>query len=143
MLSLQISDSINNGRIDLYFATELNPVHNPASANPLDIFAKLDRVSRGGRRQEDWDKAETIKAALANWAHQAHEKGLIPDETTLALTLHDIMTASPARSFEPVLLRLTGVVLAESNSEWDECVVRGEDWHRQRRLQRSEIGAHL
>ncbi len=77
MLSLQVSNRINSGRIDLYFASELNPVHNPASSNPLEIFAKLDRVSRGGLRQEDWEKAETIKAALANWAYEAHEKGLI------------------------------------------------------------------
>ena len=141
-LSLQVSDRINNGRIDLYFASQLNPARNPPSSNPLEIFAKLDRVSRGGRRPEDWDKAETIRAALANWAHEAYEKGLLP-EAQLPVTLHDIKMGSSVRSFEPVLVRLTGVLLVENNPEWDECVVRGEEWRSQRLLERSEIGAHL
>ncbi|MDA1313738.1 MAG: hypothetical protein O2968_10420 [Acidobacteria bacterium] len=141
-LSLQIADKINNGRIQLYFATELNPAQNTVAANPLEIFAKLDRLSRGGRQALDLTKAETIRRALRAWAQKWFREGRI-SEQTLAETLHGIKTPDSVSAFAPIVFRLSGIVAADIGAEPDEFIACNEVWSATRRLSRAHMGAHL
>lgn len=141
-LSLRIADMINSGRIHLYFATELNPAHNSPVANPLEIFAKLDRLARGSRQPVHERKPQTIQRALRSWIHQWFREGRVA-QSTLAEALHEIKTLDAGRAFAPVLLRLSGVVGASIGAQPDEFIAQNEVWRDTRQLSRSEIGAHL
>ena len=141
-LSLHVADSINNGRIRLYFATELNPVHNSPVANPLEIFAKLDRLARGSRQAFDLRKAETVRRALRSWVHLWFREGRIA-ERTFAEALFEIKTLDATQAFAPTLLRLGGIVGASIGGEPDEFIAQNEVWRDHRQLSRDTIGAHL
>ena len=141
-LSLRIADIINNGRIHFYFATALNPTHNSPAANPLDIFAKLDRLGRGSRQPADLKKVETVGRALRAWAHQWFREGRITDNK-LAEALHEIKTLDTTSALTPIVFRLSGIVAAQIGAEPDEFIAPNEVWGDTQQLSRTDIGAHL
>ena len=47
-ISLRAASIVNNGRIDVWFATEFNAVDNDDGSNPLQIFAELDTAAKAG-----------------------------------------------------------------------------------------------
>jgi hypothetical protein len=141
-LSLRIADIINNGRIHFYFATALNPTHNSLAANPLEIFAKLDRLRTGSRQPVDLRKVETVGSALRAWAHQWFREGRIT-EKKLAEALHEIKTLDTASAFTPIVFRLSGIVAANKGAEPDEFIANNEVWSDVHQLRRTDIGVHL
>ena len=47
-ISLRVASIVNNGRIDVWFATEFNAVDNDDGSNPSQIFAELDTAAKAG-----------------------------------------------------------------------------------------------
>ena len=122
-ISLRVASIVNNGRIDVWFATEFNAVDNDDRSNPLQIFAELDRAANV--RDYDARKVLAITDSLKAWVQLWEQKGLT-DRLSQGLALQAIKTAFDEDGFKPRVMYLDAVEGAEKKEQPDEYRVENE-----------------
>ncbi len=65
---------INDGRIDLWLASEFNPIGNVDTSNPYWIFGQLEQAAKKTYHNE---KTKDLQANLLRWVQYRHEKGML------------------------------------------------------------------
>ncbi len=114
-ISLDMAALINRGHINLWFASEFNPMRNQESSNPLLIFRELDHTGKTGVHTE---KSRNLEANLYAWVDAFERLGRIERDVRAAATFA-VASALGRGDFLPVLLRLRKLV-AVAKSQPDE-----------------------
>lgn len=105
-----------------WFASELNPVDNDPSSNPLRIYQRIDEAVKSGDLNDS--KIEDLRAKLINVAWCKLEN---TDPQRAALLVQEIESA-PLAMFRPQLLRIAVDKISASrytvlNTQMDEHLV--------------------
>lgn len=99
-LARKIEEEFPGSRCFVWFARRLNPLQNPLSANPIEIYRLVDQAVQRG------DDAEPkIKDLRAN-IHLGIQLRLGDTNRARAEQLHRIVTAAPIEMFHPQIWRL-------------------------------------
>ena len=122
-ISLRTASIVNNGRMNVWFATEFNAIGNHDRSNPLQIFAELDTAAKAG----DYNarKVLAITDSLKAWVQLWEQKGLI-DRLSQGRALQAIKTAFDEDGFNPRVMYLDAVEGAEKKEQPDEYLAENE-----------------
>ncbi len=118
-VSVRVAETINNGRLNFWFATEFNPIENEERSIPRRIFALLDDAAK--TREPNW-KSEDVAGNLLGWVDKLHDLG----EDKKARVTSLITEALHKGTFRPRVYYLDNIVRTEKGGQPDEYVA----WNR-------------
>ena len=99
-LARKIEEEFSGSRYFVWFARRLNPLQNPSSANPIEIYRLVDQAVQKGDHTEP-----KIKDPRAN-IHLGIQLRLGKTNRARAEQPHGIVTRAPIEMFHPQIWRL-------------------------------------
>jgi hypothetical protein len=115
-------DRVLGDRYFVWFSTELDPIDNGDSSNPLELYRMLDRAVK----RKDWNhpKVKNLRAKLL----VAIDQEIAPRDSQLAIRLIRDIESSTIEMFRPQLWRIDLSKVAPER--WDT-KDRQEGWNEQ------------